>query len=275
MTDSPEAMLKRQGLGPKKHFGQNFLRDKGLAQFIAEQATDPPQGTVIEYGAGLGALTLPLLARAHRVIAVERDRDLIPLLKRRFCDAIDSGHLDLMEADAKAVDVKALFSGTKRPRVLCGNLPYQLTGPLMRRAVEFRPAVDRVVFLVQREVADRLASKPNQSSYGALSVFIQAQYVVRKLKNVAPGAFSPRPRVSSAVVGLEPRQDAAAENETFRRLVRAAFAQRRKKLKNALAPLAEAPKLGEAALRAQVDLGLRAEDLSVATFLRFSKELES
>src|SRR5262245_58560957 len=157
MADSPsdpKALLARHGLRPKKHFGQNFLADQNLVTRIAELCTTPEGGTVLELGAGLGALTRALLARAALVIGVERDRDLVPALTADHADVIADGKLLVLEADAKQVDVAELLRDKPRPRILAGNLPYQITGPLLELAVNVRSEIDRVVFLVQLEVAE-------------------------------------------------------------------------------------------------------------------------
>ncbi len=270
--DSPKAQLAAQGLVPKKHFGQNFLADARLAARIAELATTPPGGTVVELGAGLGALTRPLLARAARVIAVERDRDLVPLLS----SAIRDPRLSVVEADAKSVDVAALVRDEPRPHVLAGNLPYQITGPLLEKSVGLARSLDRVVFLVQLEVADRVAAAPGTPAYGALAVFVQAAFRSRRAFVVKRGAFYPQPGVDSAVIVLEPHATPlAVEDDAFRAVVKAAFGQRRKKLRNAWRGVlgASDDALAAAAARAGVDLDARGETVDVAGFARMAREL--
>ena len=184
---SPKSQLSARGLSPKRHFGQNFLADQGLARRIAELAL-PDGGSVLELGAGLGALTRPLLERAGHVIAVERDRDLVPALNEDFAADIEAGRLQVLEADAKAVDANALLAPLPRPHVLCGNLPYQITGPLIELAVHAAHGLDRVVFLVQLEVGNRLAAPPDSEDYGALSVFTQAAFTVSRALVIRRGA---------------------------------------------------------------------------------------
>jgi 16S rRNA (adenine1518-N6/adenine1519-N6)-dimethyltransferase len=272
---SPRAELERRGLAPKKHFGQNFLSDSRLTAKIAELCTSPAGGTVIELGAGLGALTAPLCARAGRVIAVERDRDLVPLLSEALAEEVARGRLEVLEADAKAVDPAALLSGGPRPHVLAGNLPYAITGPLLELAVHAARDVDRVVYLVQLEVAERVVAKPGQKPYGALSVFVQAQFSPSRAFVVRRGAFHPQPNVDSAVLVLEPRaKPVAEETPAFRELVSAAFGQRRKKLRNAWhgALGLDEPALLAAAERAGIDLNARGETLAVEQFARMTEE---
>lgn len=273
-SPSPKAELLAHGLRAKKHFGQNFLADENLARRIAELATEPPGGTVVEIGAGLGALTRPLLARAARVIAIERDRDLIPILEAE----LRSDRLQLVEADAKKVDFVGLAAGGPRPWVLAGNLPYQITGPLLQKAVGVARRFDRMVFLVQLEVADRLAAAPGRAGWGALSVFVQAQFSVRRAFIVRRGAFHPQPGVDSAVVVLEPHAEPVVEeDDTLRALVHAAFAQRRKKLANAWQGVLglDTERLARAAERAGIDLARRGETLEVAELARMAREVSA
>jgi 16S rRNA (adenine1518-N6/adenine1519-N6)-dimethyltransferase len=275
---APGKVLAAWHLSPKRHFGQNFLCNPDITDRIAEQLVKSEGGTVVEIGAGLGALTASLLSRAKRVIAIERDRDLIPILQDVFRDAVNSNQLTILEQDAKTTDYAALFSREASPYLLTGNLPYQLTGPLLRRAVELAPIIKRAVFMVQLEVAARLNAAPGTADYGALTVFCQACFAVQKLWTVKPGSFHPQPRVESAVIELVPlRPPIANETVLFRELVQAAFRQRRKKLRNAWGALSAiaAPVLEQAASRAGIDLNARGETLDVAAFAKMAQELES
>lgn len=273
---SPKALLERYGLQPKKSFGQNFLADERLAARIAG-ACAARGGSVVELGAGLGALTRPLLASgAACVLAVERDRDLVPALEAELAAEIEAGRLRLFEADAKNVDFDELLAGKPRPHVVAGNLPYQISGPLLEKAVRASSKLERAVFLLQLEVADRLAATPGRDAYGALSVFAQRAFRVERAFVVRRGAFYPQPNVDSAVVILEPL-GAGPETDAFRRVVRAAFEQRRKQLKNAWAGVfgERGIDLGRAAARAGIELSARGETLSVADFVRMAQELEA
>jgi len=264
--------FRARGLSPKKSFGQNFLVDAKLAARVADLAM-AEGGTVVEIGAGLGALTEPLLERAARVVAIERDRDLCPILREAFADPLQRGTLVLLEADAKTVDLGALAAEGPAPRVVAGNLPYQITGPILQAVTRVADRIDRAVLMVQAEVADRLAAAPGTAAYGALTVFVTAAFIVRRELKVAPGAFFPRPAVASAVVTLVPRRPPlAVENDAFRAVVKAAFAQRRKKLKNAWSKIAPPAELARRAERAGIDLDKRGETLSVEQFARFASE---
>lgn len=276
-TSDPKSALDRHGLTPKYSFGQNFLADRKLLERIVEVASPGPERWIMELGAGLGALTRVFLERGDSVIAVERDRDLVSALEIDFAAAIGRNALRVVAADAKALDVETLLEGLPPKRTLAGNLPYQITGPLLRRAVQWAGYFDRTVFLVQLEVADRAAAMPGTASYGALSVFLQACFTVRREFVVRRGAFFPQPRVDSAVVLFTPRPDPIAETELFRDLVQRAFGQRRKKLKNVWNGVAglTGGALEQVAQRAGIDLSERGERLAASQFAAMEKELRA
>jgi 16S rRNA (adenine1518-N6/adenine1519-N6)-dimethyltransferase len=274
-ADSPKALLERYGLRPKYSFGQNFLADERLAARIAE-ACAARDGSVVELGAGLGALTRPLLASGvSYVLAVERDRDMVPALAQELAADVETGRLTILEEDAKSIDFATVLEGRPRPHVIAGNLPYHITGPLLEKAVHAAPSIERAVFLVQLEVADRLAAPANSDAYGALSVFAQRAFVVERAFVIKRGAFYPQPNVDSAVVTLVPR-GAGPETQAFRNVVRMAFQKRRKQLRNAWAGLGadRGIDLEEAAERADINLTARGESLTVADFQRMAEELE-
>jgi 16S rRNA (adenine1518-N6/adenine1519-N6)-dimethyltransferase len=270
-------VLRDAGLRPKRGFGQNFLVAAPIARAIAIACIrddEVGRARVVEIGAGTGVLTQLLAARAQTLVAIERDRDLVPLLERDLA----SGCARVLEADAQSVDLALLLGDAHpdSPRVLCGNLPYAITGGLLRRAVEHVEYVERVVFMVQREVADRLAATPGTKSWGALTVFVRAAYDVRRLLLAPPGAFFPSPEVASALVELVPaRPPRARETEAFRTLVRRAFGARRKTLRNAWAGLAaDAAALEQAAAQAGIALEARGETLDVPAFARMAAALD-
>jgi 16S rRNA (adenine1518-N6/adenine1519-N6)-dimethyltransferase len=289
VTD-PRTVLRGAGLRPKKGFGQNFLVAEPIARAIAAACVHDDEvgrARVVEIGAGTGALTRWLAERAREVVAIERDRDLVPLLRRDHeglhtlerserADSSTEAMVRVVEGDAKTVDLAALLGAPEpgSPRVLCGNLPYSITGALMRRAVEEADRVERVVFMVQSEVADRLGAKPGTKDWGALTVFVRAAFDVRRLMRAPPGAFHPPPDVTSAVVELVPvRPPRARETDRFRALVRGAFESRRKTLRNAWSRIAPAPAIAEAAQRARISLDARGETLDVEDFDRMADEL--
>ena len=269
MSD-PRALLKRAGLSAQRSFGQNFLVAPSVVSSIGT-------ARVLELGAGTGALTRALVERAARVVAVERDRDLVPVLRDELSLHVDSGRLAIVEGDAQTSEPGVLLGAREdgSPRILCGNLPYQITGRLLERAVVHSDDVDRVVFMVQLEVAERLAAEPGSKTYGALTVFVRAAFRVRKLFSVAPGSFHPPPDVTSAVILLEPeRPRRALETPTFRALVKGAFGARRKTLRNAWSSVAPPLRIAAAAEAAEISLDLRGEMLDVDAFARMGRALD-
>ncbi len=276
MTWDPRTVLREAGLRPKRSFGQNFLVADGVARAIAAACVHDDEvgaARVLEIGAGTGALTRLLAERARTVVAIERDRDLVPLLQRD----LPADRVRVVEADAQSVDLPALLGPAEAgsPRVLCGNLPYSITGSLLRLAVESAAAIDRAVFMVQDEVASRLVAHPGTKDWGALTVFVRAAFEPRRLTRVSPGAFHPPPEVTSAVVELVPlRPPRALETERFRALVKGAFGSRRKTLRNAWGRLAPGTQLTEAAALAGVALEARGETLDVDAFARMAKALD-
>lgn len=265
--------LRAHGFSPKKRFGQNFLTDVHAARTIAEAATTPAGGTVLEIGPGLGALTRHLVERAAKVVAVEYDREVIPLLTEELPGPLADGRLRIIEADALDLDWLAPLEGGPRPHGIAGNLPYLITGRLIERATQLADAIDRAVFMVQLEVADRLIAGPGTEAYGALSVFVQAAFEVKKVITVRGGAFFPRPNVDSAVVLLVPhRPRRAAETKAFQTVVKAAFAMRRKTLRNTWKGLFGWSKeqLEAHAASAGISLDARGETLGVEAFARMA-----
>jgi 16S rRNA (adenine1518-N6/adenine1519-N6)-dimethyltransferase len=227
---SPRALLEKYDLRAKKSWGQNFLGDEEILDAIARLAVEARGEPVVELGAGLGHLTARLLAHGGAVTAVERDRDMARVLRGELGDAVT-----LLEADAARLDYRALAGGGRIAVV--GNLPYHLTSPILFSLLDQAEHVSRAVFLVQEEVAERLAASPGGKEWGLLSVLLQQRATVSLELRVPRGAFLPPPRVESAVVRvgfgapLVPVEDPA----WFRRVVKAGFAQRRKVLPNALA----------------------------------------
>ncbi len=276
MIKSPRAMLDQLGLKPKKSFGQNFLNDARIILAISRVCVPDAElqkANVLEIGAGTGALTSALLERANKLVAMERDRDLVPLLNLTFADAIADNRLAILEADAARFDLRAFFSEKTPPRVLAGNLPYQITGRLLELATGVADVIERAVFMVQREVADRLVASPSTKDYGGLTVFVRAAFDVTRALAVSRGSFYPSPNVDSAVVVLTPRADRIEETRAFRSLVKAAFEQRRKTLRNAWSSVGDKSTIERAAESAGVSLDARGETLDVHAFARVASAL--
>ena len=232
----PKQLLREFELGAKKSFGQNFLRDQNMLRVIAEAAMRrAPQGVVVEIGAGLGALTYHLLAVGLRVIAIERDRDLVPILKREFAWAGDK--LSLREMDAAKLDYQALAEELGGPVTMVGNLPYQISSRLLVGLAEAGSAVHASVVMVQKEVAERVVAVPRTKEYGLLSVLTQFAFAGEFVRIVPPEAFVPRPKIISAVIALNKAENAFDELdiESAIAAARVAFSTRRKTLRRILA----------------------------------------
>lgn len=252
------------GQPAKKHLGQHFLHERGIVAKIV-QAVDPQPGDrLVEIGPGQGAITFPLLQRHGALTAIEFDRDLIAPLAAA---ARAHGELTIVRGDVLGVDFTALAAGGRIR--LVGNLPYNLSSPILFHALDHAAAVRDMHFMLQREVVDRMAADPGSKVYGRLSVMLQAYCAVTPLFRVPPGAFRPPPKVDSAVVRLVPRDPATIgihDPRRFADVVRAAFGQRRKTLRNALSGTCD----GDAILAAGIDPRARAEQLAVADFVRLA-----
>lgn len=251
----------------KKALGQHFLHERGVVDRIVLAVDPKPGDRIVEIGPGQGAMTFPLLDRHGSLTAIEFDRDLLAPLTAR---ARDHGELTLIHANVLDVDFSALAAGT--PLRLVGNLPYNLSSPILFHALEHAAVVRDMHFMLQKEVVDRMAAAPGSKVYGRLSVMLQAWCRVTALFDVGPGAFRPPPKVDSAVVRLVPRDPTEVgidDPARFAAVVRAAFGQRRKTLRNALQPLCDA----SAIIAAGIDPTRRAEQLEVAEFIRLANSL--
>ena len=248
----------------KKRFGQHFLTDPRILSRIADGLAITRADTLIEIGPGRGALTEALLRRAGRVIAIEVDRDLVPILRSRWAD---DPRLTVVEGDVLEQDLGALANG---PFLLAGNVPYNITTPILFHALT-RPRPARAVYLVQLEVAQRAAAAPTDEAYGALSVNLQAVSQVELLFRVPAGAFTPPPKVESAVIRVTPRLDPvieADEEAPYRLMVQGAFGLRRKQLNRVVRTLwsLDAEQAGAMVDRAELDPEARPETLSPSDF---------
>lgn len=248
---------------PRKRFGQNFLIDRSIIARIIDAIDPKPTDNLVEIGPGLGALTGPLLERVPRLQVVELDRDLAARLRASY----PPERLIVYEGDALRFD----FSALAAPMRVLGNLPYNISTPLLFHLVTYAERFTDLHFMLQREVVERMVAAPSTPEYGRLSVMLQHRFRMQNLLAVPSSAFRPAPKVASAVVRLVPlRPDAAVHDESlFAETVTRAFSHRRKTLRNALLGL-----VTEADLHAAgVDPGLRAENLSVAEFIAISNRV--
>lgn len=251
---------------PRKRFGQNFLVDDVIIRAIVDAIRPRPGETVVEIGPGLGALTRPLLERLPHLHAVELDRDIVARLRKTW----PAERLTIHAGDALKFDFGALGDDLR----IVGNLPYNISSPLLFHLMTFAPHIRDLHFMLQKEVVERMVAAPGTSDYGRLSVMLQRRFHLERLLDVPPVAFDPAPKVDSAVVRLIPKtpaEIAPLDEAMFARIVAAAFSQRRKTLRNTLGGLlkpADFSALG-------IDAGLRAEALPLADFEAIARHLSA
>jgi 16S rRNA (adenine1518-N6/adenine1519-N6)-dimethyltransferase len=253
---------------PKKSFGQHFLHERRYIDRIVSVIAPRADDFLVEIGPGEGALTFPMLAAAGKLTAIELDTDLIPTLEAK---AASVGTLSIVHADVLKVDFTAMAqrAGVARLRI-AGNLPYYISSPILFHCVDHAAAIADMHFMLQKEVVDRMAAEPGSKVYGRLSVMLQLACRVEPLFDVPPGAFRPPPKVDSSVVRLVPLPADARHDADPARLhavVKAAFAQRRKTLGNALRQLMDA----DAIRSAGIDPKARAEVLAPMDFVALAK----
>lgn len=254
---------------PKKQLGQHFLTDRHVIEQIVQAVAPRPGDSLVEIGPGQGAITLPLLRKHGSLTVIEFDRDLITPLSEA---AHGLGDLMIVHKDVLKVDFGKL-AGEGRVR-LVGNLPYNISTPILFHVLEHAEAIIDMHFMLQKEVVDRMAAPPGSKVYGRLSVMLQAVCEVVPLFDVPPAAFRPPPKVDSSVVRLLPRLPAEVgivDPAQFERLVRDAFGQRRKTLRNAVQAHCTAEQISASGLRPE----LRAEQVSVAEFINLSNYLSA
>ncbi len=248
----------------RKRFGQHFLADDAIIDAIVDAIDPQPDDQLVEIGPGLGAMTNPLVARSGKLTVIELDRDLAARLMKR-------PELTVVQADVLKVDFTALAAERGRKLRVVGNLPYNISTPILFHLLE---SVDHVVdqhFMLQKEVVDRMAAGPGSKDYGRLSVMLQWRYDIESIIDVPPEAFDPPPRVDSAVVRMQPLPKAAAvDAELLGQLVASAFSQRRKLLRHSLGRWLEDRSFG-----GSFDLQRRAEEVPVAEYLALASALSA
>ncbi len=249
----------------KKRFGQNFLHNPRIIERIVRAVNPKPHEHLVEIGPGEAAITLPLACRGAQLDVIEIDRDLIPNLQRLFAPY---ANITLHQADALTFDYSTL---TPHPLRIVGNLPYNISSPLIFHLLTFKQLIDDMHFMLQKEVVERMVAQPGSKTYGRLSVMVQYYCDATYLFTVGPGNFTPPPKIDSAIVRLVPRAfKLQAKNEScFSALVKQAFSQRRKTLRNTLKCIAT-----EADFNAiDLDAGLRAEAVPVEKFVALANQV--
>lgn len=267
----------------KKRFGQNFLVDDSVIRQIVDCIQPKAEDLMIEIGPGLGAMTKPLLSRLDFLNVIELDRDIIPKLKIncQLADIENGNKLVINETDVLKFDFAAFHSqqtkltdsDEKKLRIV-GNLPYNISTPVLFHLLNYRHLIQDMHFMLQKEVAERMAAAPNTDDYGRLSIMVQWRCTVDVLFNVGPGAFKPAPKVESAVVRLTPHRQAPVQvkdDKCFAGLVNQAFSQRRKTLRNALKGLLTAEEIASL----DIDPMRRPETLSLADYALLSNAVNN
>ncbi|KAF0195603.1 MAG: dimethyladenosine transferase [Bacillota bacterium] len=270
-------LLRAYGLNPSKGLGQNFLVDRHALEKIVGAADVHDEDVCLEIGPGLGTLTRELAERARTVLAIEKDKKLTPVLAETLADY---ANIELQFSDALEVDYRKLLEPYSPPFKVVANLPYYVTTPLIMQLLETGIKWGKMVFLVQREVAERMTARPGTEACGSLSLAVQYYAQVKTIAVIPPNAFFPPPKVSSAVVLLEgrdkPGQHFGLVNEKlFFALIRAAFGQRRKTLLNALSAGLDVPKadIQRALAGCGIPESLRGETLGIESFVKIANQL--
>jgi 16S rRNA (adenine1518-N6/adenine1519-N6)-dimethyltransferase len=249
---------------PRKRFGQHFLVDSGVIGAIADAIAPVPGAPLVEIGPGLGALTLPLLARGARLTVIELDRDLAAHWRR-------DGRVQVLEADVLKIDFDALANQLGGALRVVGNLPYNISSPILFHLLPVAARVHDQHFMLQKEVVDRMVAGPGHKDYGRLSVMLQWRYAMAWVLDVPPEAFDPSPRVDSAVVRMQPRpQPVAVPEALLSSLVQVAFSQRRKLLRHTLGRWLDERNLG-----GSFDVQRRAEEVPVAEYLALALAVQN
>ncbi len=241
---------------PRKRFGQNFLTDGAIIDSIVQAINPQPGQPMVEIGPGLMALTQPLVERLGKLTVIELDRDLAVRLRLR-------PELDVVESDVLKVDFRAIAQRLGAPKLrVAGNLPYNISSPILFHLLEQVDVVQDQHFMLQKEVIDRMVARPATSDYGRLTVMLQWRYAMENVLFVPPGSFDPPPKVDSAVVRMVPREQPAQLNpKVLEEMVQVAFSQRRKILRNTLGKWLE-----QKGFAGDFDLQRRAEEVPVAEY---------
>jgi 16S rRNA (adenine1518-N6/adenine1519-N6)-dimethyltransferase len=277
---SPYTLLKAWNLRASKGLGQNFLKHPTAALHIVTDADIGAKDTVLEIGAGLGQLTFPIAQSAGQVIAVEKDRRLVPLLNSELL-LRNFTHVRIVEKDILSVSLEHIVETAPHPMIVMGNLPYNISSQVVVKLIKERRLVRRAVLMFQKELAERLCAGPGSRTYGRLSVLLQYCAEVKMTRFIGADQFFPKPKVDSAVLRIDFREavDPPADDENMlERVVQAAFGRRRKTMRNALAGALlslDTQKAAEVLEDVEIDPRRRAETLSVGEFVALANRISA
>ena len=245
---------------PRKRFGQHFLTDRGIIEDIVQAIAPQPGQAMVEIGPGLGAMTQPLVERLGHLTVIELDRDLAVQLRAR-------ANLTVIESDVLRVDFRQLADAANTKIRVVGNLPYNISTPILFHLLDVADAIEDQHFMLQKEVIDRMVAKPSTSDYSRLSVMLQWRYAMENVLFVPPASFDPPPRVNSAIVRMLPHAaPGAVDVKLFSELVRVAFSQRRKLLRHSLGKWLEARNFS-----GTFNLQRRAEEVTVSEYVALAQ----
>ena len=275
---SPRVLLNGWQIKPKKQLGQNFLSSPQTAEQIVLKSGLSSGETVLEIGSGLGALTIPLARTVGKVFAVETDRRIVPLLRTELL-AAGLDNVEILTQDILKLDIAALSKCTNNRFTVMGNLPYHISSQVLVRLINHREWIDRAVLMFQKELAQRLTATPGEKRYGRLTVMLNYAATVIKLVELTADQFFPKPRIDSTVlkVVFRPAKNAVDNEALLFDVIKAAFGQRRKTLKNALSGsfLNITPQAAKSTLlEAGIDPKRRAETLSVKEFIELANQID-
>ncbi len=275
---SPKILLASHNIHPKKQFGQNFIVDPAFAETIVRRAGISTEDIILEIGAGVGALTVPLARKAKKIFAVERDPRIIGLLNTQIL-AAGFKNVDVIQKDILAMDINALSNDAGRSMIVMGNLPYNISSQVLVRLIHARKCISRAVLMFQKELSQRLTAQVGCKDYGRLSVMLRYCSDVKKLIDARASLFYPKPKVDSEILELKFKreiQTQAIDELFFFKVIKAGFGNRRKTLKNALTASGlniDAAAATWALEKSLIDPVRRAETLTVEEFVTLSNTL--
>lgn len=275
----PRILLNAYHIRAKKNLGQHFLSDPSTARMIVNRSKITPEDVVLEIGAGLGALTLPVSHTAKKVFAVEKDRQIIDLLKTQLL-ASDVSNVVLMDNNILDIDINTLADEASSKMVVIGNLPYNISSQILVKLIQSRRNVSRAVLMFQKELAQRITAPPGCKNYSRLSVMLQYCAEIKSLTTVKADLFFPKPKIDSEVLEIKFKDQSdfpVADEMLLFEVIKAAFGKRRKTLKNALSKSMldiDAQTALDALMRSGVNSSRRAETLSISEFITLSNCLK-
>jgi len=275
---SPRTLLSAWTLSPKKQFGQNFLSDPKTAEMIVSRSGISKEDIVLEIGAGLGALTVPLALAAGKVYAVEKDINLLPLLRSELL-AKNIDNVSIMNENILETDIGGTAAKHGRKIVVVGNLPYNISSQVLVKLINQRSCLSRAVLMFQKELSERICAKPGCKDYGRISVMLRYCADIGKIADVKASLFFPKPKIDSQIIEIRFKEspDFPADDEKFFfRVIKAAFGKRRKTLKNSLSGSEleiDAQTAVSALNSAGIDPARRAETLTVEEFVKLSNAI--